>query len=253
MSVSAARLSDAPFLDFRSRMPSPRPSQLPARSERQQAILRAAEQLFAQRGFNSVTIRQIADAAKVPLALVGYYFHHKEGLFRAVFAQHGHRHHEAMRALEEARRGASEPDGLHRVVEAFVQPMLRWRSDSASRHYARLLARELAQATPEAESALQQHIDPLLQRFLDALQAALPKASRADLADALRFTLGAVQAHLGDHRLDQLLPGQGAEPGSTLRLCGFIAGGIRAVLAPSASPALALALTPLRARLQERA
>src|SRR5690606_24040966 len=125
------------------RMPSPRTSRLPPRSDRQQAILRAAEQQFAQRGFNAVTIRQIADAADVPLALVGYYFNHKEGLFRAIFAHHGHRHHEAMRALEEARRRAGEPDGLHSVVEAFVQPLLRWRGDSATRHYARLLAREL--------------------------------------------------------------------------------------------------------------
>lgn len=229
-------------------MPSPRPSQLPPRSDRQQAILRAAEQLFAHRGFNAVTIRQIAEAADVPLALVGYYFHHKEGLFRAVFARHGHLHHEAMRALEEARRRAGEPDGLLRVVDAFVQPLMRWRGDSASRHYARLLARELAQSTPEAEPALQQHVDPLLQRFLDALQAALPKASRADLADALRFALGAVQAQLGEHRLDKVLPGQCAEPGTALRLSGFIAGGIRAVLAPTVLSALAPALMPPRAR-----
>ncbi len=229
-------------------MPSPRPSHLPPRSDRQQAILRAAEQLFAHRGFNAVTIRQIAEAADVPLALVGYYFHHKEGLFRAVFARHGHLHQEAMRALEEARHRASEPDGLLRVVDAFVQPLMRWRGDSASRHYARLLARELAQSTPEAEPALQQHVDPLLQRFLDALQAALPKASRADLADALRFALGAVQAHLGEHRLDRVLPGPCAEPGTALRLSGFIAGGIRAVLAPTVLSALAPALMPPRAR-----
>lgn len=233
-------------------MPSPRTSRLPPRSDRQQAILRAAEQHFAQRGFNAVTIRQIADAADVPLALVGYYFNHKEGLFRAIFAHHGHRHHEAMRALEEARRRAGEPDGLHGVVEAFVQPLLRWRGDSATRHYARLLARELAQATPEAEPALQQHVDPLLQRFFDALQAALPKASRAELADALRFALGAVQAHLGEHRLDRVLPGQCVEPVTAQRLSGFIAGGIRAVLAPTVSSALAPALTPPRARLHER-
>jgi len=234
-------------------MPSPRPPQLPPRSDRQQAILRAAEQLFAQRGFHSVTIRQIAEAADVPLPLVGYYFNHKEGLFRAIFAHHGHRHHEAMRALEEARRHAGEPGGLHRVVEALVQPLLRWRGDSASRHYARLLARELAQTTPEAEPALQQHLDPLLQRFLDALQAALPKASRTDLADALRFALGALQAHLGEHRIDKVLPGQGVEPGTALRLCEFIAGGIRAVLAPTVASTLAPALTPPRARLHERA
>lgn len=220
-------------------MPSPRAPSLPPRSDRQQAILRAAERLFAQRGFHAVTVRQIAEAAGVPLALVGYYFDHKEGLFRAIFAHHGHLHHEAMRALEDARHAAAlpgEPEGLRRVIQAFVLPLLRWRQQSGSQHYAQLLARELAQATPEAEAALQAHVDPLLQRLFDALQAALPQATRPELADALRFALGAVQAHLAEHRLDRLLPGACAEPVSAPRLSELIAGGIRAVLAPAPAP-----------------
>ncbi|MDP3824488.1 MAG: helix-turn-helix domain-containing protein, partial [Burkholderiales bacterium] len=44
------------------------------RADRKQAILLAAEKLFAQRGYHAVTIRQIADEAAVPLALVGYYY-----------------------------------------------------------------------------------------------------------------------------------------------------------------------------------
>jgi AcrR family transcriptional regulator len=229
-------------------MPSPRSSSFTPRNDRQQAILRAAERLFAQRGFHAVTVRQIAEAAKVPLALVGYYFAHKEGLFRAIFAHHGPLHHEAMRALEDARRAAAAPgeaDGLRRVVEAFVLPLLRWRHHSASQHYAQLLARELAQAAPEAEPALQEHVDPLLQRLFDALQAALPRASRHDLADALRFALGAVQAHLAEHRLDRLVASTRAGPASAQRLSEFIANGIRTVLVP--------APTPVRAQPAERA
>lgn len=206
---------------------------LPPRSSRQQDILQAAEQLFAQRGFSAVTIRQIAQVARVPLALVGYYFSHKEGLFRAVFAQHSAWHQEAQRALDEARSGAGDADGLRRVVEAFVQPLLRLCQNPGSRHYAQLLSRQFAHADAEAEPALQEHLDPLLQRFLEALQAALPEASRTELSDAWRFALGAVLLQLGEHRLDRLLPGPRGEAVAATRLSDLIAGGIRAALTPT--------------------
>ena len=67
--------------------------QVPAaapRGERRQAILLAAERLFAQRGYHGVTIRQIAEQAGVPLALVGYYFGPKHELFHAIFEQWRH-------------------------------------------------------------------------------------------------------------------------------------------------------------------
>jgi len=53
--------------------------------ETPQAILLAAEKLFAQHGYHAVTIRDIADEAGVPLALVGYYFGPKHELFAAIF------------------------------------------------------------------------------------------------------------------------------------------------------------------------
>ena len=56
------------------------------RPDRKQAILLAAEKLFAQRGYHAVSLRQIADEAGVPLALVGYYYGPKHALFHAIFA-----------------------------------------------------------------------------------------------------------------------------------------------------------------------
>ncbi len=55
------------------------------RPDRRQAILLAAEKLFAQRGYHAVTIRQIADEAGVPMALVGYHYGQKHESFEATF------------------------------------------------------------------------------------------------------------------------------------------------------------------------
>lgn len=224
-------------------MPPRPPSTLPPRSRRQHAILRAAEILFAQRGFHAVTIRQIADLAQVPLALVGYYFNHKEGLFGAVFAHRGALHREIARSLDEARRTATQSDGLHRVVDALVQPLLRLHQDPELRPYVRLLARELLHPATEAEAALQEHLDPLLQRFMDALQAALPQASHTELAAAWRFALGAVLVQIGEPRLERLLPLAQAEAPGASRLGERILGGI---LAATGTPPPARAPAPAK-------
>lgn len=227
-------------------MPPRRPSSLPPRTSRQQAILRAAELLFAQRGFHAVTLRQIAELAQVPLALVGYYFGHKEGLFCAVFAHRGAEHREIQRALDAARRSLAQGDGLRRVIDALVQPLLRLHQDPDSRAYARLLARELMHPATEAEAALQQHLDPVLQHFLDALQAALPEASHTEIAEAWRFALGAVLVQIGEPRLERLLPLVQADAPGASRLAERIGGGIRATIGAPRTPLAPLPAKPQR-------
>jgi AcrR family transcriptional regulator len=50
-----------------------------------QKILDAAEILFAERGFHSVSVRDITAAAGVDVALVHYHFGNKQLLFETVF------------------------------------------------------------------------------------------------------------------------------------------------------------------------
>src|SRR5690606_5039241 len=120
----------------------------------QESILKAAEQLFADHGFHGVTLRQIADAARVPLALVGYYFGRKQELLRAIFAHRRHCHLDRIELIETARCHASRHDGLLRIVEAFVLPMLQLRRQAETRSYIRLLAREILLGSPAGDNAL---------------------------------------------------------------------------------------------------
>ena len=57
---------------------------------REQAILRAAEQVFAERSYEGASIRIIAATADVNPALVGYYFGTKAELYREIFARRYH-------------------------------------------------------------------------------------------------------------------------------------------------------------------
>ena len=99
------------------------------RPDRKAAILLAAEKLFAQHGYDVVSLRQIAEEAGVPLALVGYYFGQKHELFEAVFAHWQGTIDERLAGLRQALQ-APEPERLAHIVEAFTGPVLRLRSSA---------------------------------------------------------------------------------------------------------------------------
>ena len=131
----------------------------PPRPDRRQAILLAAERLFAERGYDATSIRQIADAAEVPSALVGYYFGPKDELFHAVFAHWNGTIEQRLQALARARQ---EPPAarLEAIMRAFIEPVLALRASAEGEAYARLVARELAHRGPQAERALREFLRP---------------------------------------------------------------------------------------------
>src|SRR5438552_412907 len=62
------------------------PSHTPKGQKSRDHILGAAERLFAAHGFHGTVLRDVADAADVPLASVVYHFGKKERLYAAVLA-----------------------------------------------------------------------------------------------------------------------------------------------------------------------
>jgi AcrR family transcriptional regulator len=204
----------------------------PQRPDRQQAILLAAEKLFAQSGYHGVTIRQIAEEAGVPLALVGYYYGPKNDLFHAIFAHWNQTIEERLAALDSASHDPADPHTLTRIVEAFVGPVIKLRASPEGHHYAQLVGRELAYNSQEADRVLRDFFDPMAHRFIDALHAALPHAARADVAWGYQFALGALLHHLVDDRVARLSldVNQPGDPAASERLVRFIVGGLRAAL-----------------------
>jgi AcrR family transcriptional regulator len=58
-------------------------------NEKQIQIMEAAERLFADHGFAGTSVRDIAEAAAVNLAMISYYFGSKEKLMEAMFRYRG--------------------------------------------------------------------------------------------------------------------------------------------------------------------
>ena len=228
----------------------PAPSRGAPRPDRQQAILLAAEKLFAQRGYHGVTIRQIAEEAGVPLALVGYYYGPKHELFHAIFAHWNQTIEERLAALDAAAANPQDPQTLTRIVEAFVKPVIRLRNSEEGFYYAQLVGRELAYGSAEADRVLREFFDPMAHRFIAAMHATLPHARLADVAWGYQFALGALLHHLVDDRVTRLSQNQSraGDPEAADRLVRFIVGGLQAALPVPPFPIPKKTTTPSRRR-----
>jgi len=108
---------------------------MPSHTATRDAILDAAEQEFAGRGFAATTIKHLAAAAGVNSALLYYYFADKETLYREMLRRVlGEFASEGVRRLD----GAASPEaGVRQFVELQMEFM------SARPHVPRLIVREL--------------------------------------------------------------------------------------------------------------
>ena len=216
------------------------------RPDRKQAILLAAEKLFAQTGYHAVSIRQIAEEAGVPLALVGYYYGPKHELFHAIFANWSSTIEERLAALAAARAGTAR-NRLAVTIEAFIGPVLRMRATPEGEYYALLVARELYLASTETDRVLRAYFDPMAHAFIDALHEIAPNTTRGHVAWCYQFALGALLHHLSDSRVERLSRGENiaGDPAAAALLARFIEGGLRVALAagPVSAPRTASAST----------
>jgi TetR/AcrR family transcriptional regulator len=91
-----------------------------------EAILAAAEDVFAREGFDGSSMQQIGEAAGVARSTPAYFFHSKEALYEAVLARAVARAQEAMaRAYAEGDHHHSPEAAVESYVEAFLDFLAR--------------------------------------------------------------------------------------------------------------------------------
>jgi AcrR family transcriptional regulator len=200
-------------------------------------IIAAALQVFAARGFDAATVKEITDVAGANVASVNYYFRSKDDLLVHVLET-------SLRAVNEARLAAierwekdrsSREDRVLTLARAFVTPMvLLGRDPTGARALVRLMLQVRAIPRPLLNEVVAQHFDPVHERFIRAYRKLLPDLAAEEVIWRYDFARGAMMQILAD--LDPALrlpvrPGWPADADDTTiieRLAAFTAAGFRA-------------------------
>ena len=139
-------------------------------------ILDEAEVLFARKGFQAVSVREITSAAHCNLAAVNYHFGNKENLYLEVFrvrwAPRARRVHESFRKSLPAQDSLSPRAVVRALAQAFLQGPL---SDEERLRHSQLMTREMTQPTAAFEQVAEQVIQPFFKELADKLRSVLPR------------------------------------------------------------------------------
>ena len=129
-------------------------------------LLRAAERLFADRGFKRVTVRDICREASANVAAINYHFGDKMGLYREVLQGAI----DAVRATTEAARqagaGCPTEEKLRRFVAVFLERVLAPGHETLHR----LIQREMDDPTLALDALVEQGVRPRVE-YLASLVA----------------------------------------------------------------------------------
>ncbi len=133
-------------------------------------IVNAAGPIFASKGFQRSTVREICQAAEVNVASVNYYFGDKKNLYiEAVKLANSLR---ASQAPMPAMSAETSPETrLRTFIDTLVKRMVG--IDDSTWH-ARLMMREMLQPTGACREIVESHLRPEFHLLLDILRELLP-------------------------------------------------------------------------------
>ena len=147
-----------------------------ARSVRDR-LLDSAEQLFAERGFDGTSIRDLAAAAGCNIASVNYYFGGKEKLYIEIWRHHLHLLRETRvasvdKVLSESAGKPDLDDLLRSFAYSFIGPFV---DESGGPRLIRLMAREMLNPHLPPNMFAEDVIMPILSAMQNALAKACPE------------------------------------------------------------------------------
>lgn len=139
-------------------------------------LLDTAEELFANRGYHAVSMRDIARLAKVNLAAAGYHFGSKENLFTESLMRRMRPLNERRLAQLSALEGRATPPSLADVLDTFARVMIEesLRDKATGSRLHRSLSRLFAESDPIAHTVFRKEMLPAAMRFLAAICRACP-------------------------------------------------------------------------------
>ena len=154
-------------------------------------ILGAAELLFAQRGFDGASLRQLTTVAGVNLAAVNYHFGSKEKLVEQVFRRRLDALN-AHRLAELAKVTSNRQATLEEVLSAYIRPALEVSHEGNGALFMRVLARAFAEHDDTLRQFLSENYGHVMRQFTAEFARLLPRLSKEELYWRIDLVTGAL-------------------------------------------------------------
>ncbi|MGD9159601.1 MAG: CerR family C-terminal domain-containing protein [Desulfobacteraceae bacterium] len=150
---------------------------LNAANQTRERLLEKAEDLFAQRGYHAVSVREITAAARCNMASVNYHFSNKKNLYLEVFRSRWIPREQRIYAVFEESVDLLEKPTPELVIKALARAYLEGPlSDEEYRRHRQLIVRELYNPTEAFELAADQTLRPLFKKLYRLLEFFAPEA-----------------------------------------------------------------------------
>lgn len=198
-------------------------------------LLDAAERLFAEKGFEAVSVRDITQLAKANVAAVNYHFGSRENLLTLVMTRYMTPVNEERIARLETleRKSSGKALALEEIIDALVRPFVGQvrKSELSERLFFKLMGRIFSQQGDGLPAQIEEQLRNVVQRFTRAFAKALPAVHADDLAWRIHFMAGGM-IHLLTHQdiLHRLTDGASGAPtmeAIVSRFIRFSAAGLR--------------------------
>ena len=143
-----------------------------ASADTRQRLIDAAATLFADKGFQNVTVREICKASNANVAAVNYHFGDKAGLYRAVVMFAIQIMLETNELSQRAGDGLSPEAQLGGFVRVFIS---RLTGEGPNAWIHRLMAREMERPTDVLDLVMQQVLKPRIEYLCGVISAIMNK------------------------------------------------------------------------------
>ncbi|YCM44908.1 TetR/AcrR family transcriptional regulator [Verrucomicrobiaceae bacterium 227] len=162
------------------------------------ALIEAALVLFAEKGFELVTIRDITGKAGANVASVKYHFGSRENLIDEVVARLVTPvNEERIRRLGILEAGGESPD-VRQLLEALFEPLLSQIKESpvSEKLFCKLMGRIVGERPYEFTEVIMSQFRELAEQFTPKFMAAVPGLTREDALWQVHFSFGALSSTL---------------------------------------------------------
>jgi AcrR family transcriptional regulator len=127
-------------------------------------VLKAAARLFAERGFDHVSVRDICKEAGSNVASVNYHFGDKLGLYRELIGSFAEGMNDARSSAFKAGAGRPPEEQLRTFIRGFLHQLLDPNPEEAC-WLEKLIAQEMTEPTPALDLIISKGIKPATERL----------------------------------------------------------------------------------------